>query len=89
MADEAPVVGGHMWAVNDVVWVEVTRPGHRPMILGLFPTYHLLVKWLGGKKDWRKKIDDQAIWSLDLKAARKAQQSRGIMPMTQQQGKIE
>ena len=32
-----------MWAVDNVVGVEATGPGHRPMILGLFPTHHLLL----------------------------------------------
>ena len=33
-----------MWAVDNVVGVEATGPGHRPMILGLFPTHHLLIR---------------------------------------------
>ena len=33
-----------MWAVDNVVGVEATGPGHRPMILGLFPTHHLLLE---------------------------------------------
>ena len=37
--------GGHMWAVDNVVGVEATGPGHRPMILGLFPTHHLLTPY--------------------------------------------
>ena len=33
-----------MWAVDNVVGVKATGPGHRPMILGLFPTHHLLIQ---------------------------------------------